>query len=271
MRITINGQLSLMLLYEMIMERIPNALAIMHNTDGLETKIPREHVDTYMEICKEWEQITNLQLEHDEYQKLVVGDVNNYIGLNNYKEVDLTTWREVKRKNPHYKFKIERDKFYFAPAKLKGRFDFYGLQLHKNKSKLVIPKAIYNYFIHDIMPQDYLDQNKNILDYCIGGKSKGDWKQVAKYIKDQRYQEEDLQKINRYYISNSGIKIIKVNKSDGREIQLESGQWLQTVFNKMKIEPKWENYNINRAYYLEAIEQEIDNITNVSSNQLTLF
>lgn len=271
MRITINGQLSLIMLYEMIMERIPDAKALMQNTDGIETIIPRSAVEEYMQICKEWEDMTNLELEHDEYQKLVLADVNNYIGLNNFKEVDLTSWREIKRKNPHYKFKVEGDKFYFAPAKMKGRFDFFNLQLHKNKSKLIIPKAIYNYFIHDIMPHDYLDENKNILDYCIGGKSKGDWKQVARYIKEGKYNEDDLQKINRYYISKSGVKIIKVNKTDGREIQLESGQWLQTVFNKLKVEPKWENYNINKGYYLEAIEQEIDNIMNVSSNQLSLF
>jgi len=94
MRITINGQLSLMMLYEMIMERIPDAIPIMHNTDGLETKIPREYVDLYLSICKEWEDLTNLQLEHDEYQKLAIAGCNNYIGLNNYTEVDLKTWRE---------------------------------------------------------------------------------------------------------------------------------------------------------------------------------
>jgi hypothetical protein len=121
------------------------------------------------------------------------------------------------------------------------------------------------------MPQAYLDENRNILDYCIGGKSKGDWKQVARYIKDGVYNEDQLQKINRYYISKSGVKIIKVNKNDKREIQLESGKWLQTVFNKLKVEPKWETYNINKGYYLEAIEQEIESIMNVSSNQLTLF
>jgi hypothetical protein len=271
MRITINGQLSLVMLYEMIMERIPGAKALMQNTDGIETIIPRQYIDQYMEICKEWEDMTNLQLEHDEYQKLILADVNNYIGLNNFKQVDITTWREIKQKNPHYKFKVEGDKFYFAPAKIKGRFDFFDLQLHKNKSKLIIPKAIYNYFIHDIMPHDYLDENRNILDYCIGGKSKGDWKQIARYIKNGVYNEEYLQKINRYYISKSGVKIIKVNKNDNREIQLESGRWLQTVFNKFKIETKWENYDINKGYYLEAIEKEINNIINVASNQLTLF
>ena len=66
------------------------------------------------------------------------------------------------------------------------------------------------------------------------------------------------------------MKIIKVNKKDTREIQLESGRWLQSIYNKMEIKPKWEEYNINKRYYLDAIEQEIDSIIAVS-NQLTLF
>lgn len=271
MRITINGQLSLIMLYEMIMERIPDAVALMQNTDGIETRISRKYVDEYMKICDEWEKLTNLQLEHDEYQKLVLGDVNNYIGLNNFKEVDIATWRDIKNKNPHYKFKVEDGKFFFAGAKMKGRFDFFGLALHKNKSKLIIPKAVYNYFIHDILPEEYIKKNRDILDYCIGGKSKGDWQITSRYVDNGEYKEQKLQKINRYYISNNGVKLTKVNKNDGREIQLESGKWLQTVFNKMICEKKWKSYDINTGYYLEAIEQEITNILDVPSKQMKLF
>jgi len=122
-----------------------------------------------------------------------------------------------------------------------------------------------------MLPEEYLNQNKNILDYCIGGKSKGDWQQVSRTIVNGEFHEEKLQKINRYYISKTGVKIIKVNKNDNREIQLESGKWLQTIYNKMEIEPKWENYNINKSYYLSAIEQEINNILKVSTSQLELF
>ena len=39
----------------------------------------------------------------------------------------------------------------------------------------------------------------------------------------------------------------------------------------MKLEPKWENYNIDNGYYLQAIEKEINNILQVSANQLQLF
>ena len=271
MRITINGQLTLMMLYEQIMERIPGAIALLQNTDGVETIIPKEHYDLYMQICEEWEQTTSLNLEHDQYQKLVLSDVNNYIGVNNYVKVDITKWREVKQSQPHYLFKVENDKFSFAPVKLKGRFDFHNLQLHKNKSKLVIPKALYQYFVNDILPEDYLEQNKNILDYCIGGKSKGQWQQVARSVENGAFKEETLQKINRYFISKQGVKIVKVNKDDSREIQLEAGRWVQTVFNKMEVKPKWELYNIDKVYYLQAIETEINNILTVNTNQLKLF
>jgi len=271
MRITVNGQLTLMMLYEMIMEEIPDAVALMQNTDGIETRIPRDQVDNYMKICEKWEKITKLNLEHDSYQKLIVGDVNNYIGVNDFKITDLSNWRKIRQKNPHYLFKVENDKFSYAPTKMKGRFDFHELALHKNKSKLVVPKAIFYYFVHDKLPEDYLNENRNILDYCIGSKSKGDWKQYARGIKDGEYISEQLQKINRYYISNSGVKIIKVNSSDDREIQLESGRWLQRVFNSLEIKPKWEDYNIDKTYYLRAIESEIDNILDAGRNQLKLF
>ena len=271
MKITINGQLTLMMLYEQIMERIPGAISLLHNTDGVETIIPRKYYDEYMLICKEWEETTNLLLEHDQYQKLVLGDVNNYIGVNNFKEVDITKWREIKQSDPHYIFKVENDKFSYAAVKLKGRFDFHNLQLHKNKSKLVIPKAIHQYFVHNVLPEEYLEQNKNILDYCIGFKSNGDWKCVARSIKQGAFVQEDLQRTNRYYISKSGVKIIKLNTVDKREIQLEAGKWIQAIFNKMKMEPKWDSYNIDKGYYLQAIENEINGILTVSSNQLRLF
>ena len=88
--------------------------------------------------------------------------------------------------------------------------------------------------------------------------------------KDKVAQKDELQKINRYYISNKGCKIVKINKNDQREIQLESGQWVQTVMNKIE-NKKWSDYDINEKYYLNAIEKEINNIIGVKNNQLMLF
>ena len=176
----------------------------------------------------------------------------------------------MKKKNPHYLFKAKGTKLYYASTKCKGRFEFNNLMLHKNKSKLVIPKGIYAYFVKGMLPSDYIQSNKNILDFCIGGKSKGDWYQISRYIDDDKLAEDKLQKINRYYISNKGCKIIKINSKDQREIQLEAGQWLQTVYNKMKLYVRWSKYDIDDRYYIQAIEREISNIM-AESNQLKLF
>ena len=241
MRITINGQLSLSMLYEMICEEIPGAIPLMQNTDGLETVIPREYVDKYMEICARWEELTNLQLEHDTYSKIVLGDVNNYIA-------------------------VTED----GKSKCKGRFEYKDLALHKNKSFLIIPKALHAYFVEGIDPEKYLSENQNIFDYCGGVKIKGDWKYVEKHIKNGQYVEKELQKTIRYYICNSGSKIVKVNKSDGREIQTEAGKWLQQVYINHIDDMPFDEYEINTKYYLENIRKEIEGLE-PNKNQLSLF
>ena len=240
MKITINGQLSLSMLYEMICEEIPGAIPLMQNTDGLETVIPKDQVDKYMEICARWEELTSLQLEHDKYSKIILGDVNNYIA-------------------------ITED----GKAKCKGRFDFENLALHKNKSFSIIPKAIFNYFVNGIEPKEYLKTQKNIFDYCGGVKIKGDWKFYEHSVVNGNYAKLPLQHTIRYYISHKGSKIIKTNLTDSREIQIEAGKWMQTTMINY-VEKDIEDYDINYDYYLENIEKEINSLE-PKITQLKLF
>ena len=242
MRITINGQLSLLMLYEMLSDGIPGSVPIMQNTDGLEMLIPEGYKDKYFEICTQWEQLTQLQLEHDEYQKIILADVNNYIAV--YKN---------------------------GKTKCKGRFEFNELALHKNKSALIVPKAIYAYFINDVVPEVFLQQNRNIFDYCIGVKKKGDWFFMETCFDKGKRTDTILQAVVRYYISNKGCKIIKTNSADGRETQTEAGKWMQTVFNEFQ-EQSWDKYDVNDDYYLDKIYKEIEKICKTKSNsQLSLF
>jgi hypothetical protein len=240
MSITINGQLSLSMLYEMICEEIPNAIPLMQNTDGLETMIPREYEAKYMEICERWEKMTNLLLEHDKYSKIVLGDVNNYIAVNEA-----------------------------GKSKCKGRFEYKDLALHKNKSFLVIPQALHAYFVDGVKPEKFIKENLNIFDFCGGVKIKGDWNFTEHKVVDGLYKEEPLQHTIRYYVSKSGSKIIKKNNSDNREIQVEAGKWMQSLMIDY-VEKPFEEYNINYDYYLEKIRKEINSLEPFS-NQLSLF
>lgn len=271
MRITINGQLSLMMLYTMLTEGIPGSIPIMQNTDGLEMMIPKKYKDKYLEICKQWEDITQLQLEHDEYQKLIVPDVNNYIGVFKYKEVTKEEWLNLQKDNPEYQFKREDGKFYVGKTKCKGRFEFRDRPLHKNKSFTVVPKALFYYFVHGIKPEDYIKTNRDIFDYCGQTKARGAWKFRHTYVENGEVVVEDLQKTLRYYVCDTGTKIIKHNTADGRDINVEAGRWLQKIFNKYEEKP-FEEYNIDMNFYLEKINKEIQAMQpDIFSNQMKLF
>ena len=149
---TINGQLLLSMLIEKLLIQIPDSILLQTNTDGATLKFKREYIPIYEKICKEWELLTKLTLEYAEYKAMYIWDVNNYISI------------------------YTDDK-----AKCKGRFEWEDLQnhkythLHKNKSNLIVAKAIFNYFVNGINPEIYLKSNTNIFDYCSGVKIKGDW------------------------------------------------------------------------------------------------
>jgi len=250
MQITINGQLLLSMLYEMLCEAIPDAAPLMQNTDGLEMMIPVTAVSTYMSVCHQWELLTKLQLEHDEYTKMVIGDVNNYIAVNKKGKV-----------------------------KCKGRFEWEDLDkkktatLHKNKSFLIIPKAIHAYFVNGVKHEDFLATNTNIFDYCGGVKAKSGWHYEGRDFVNNQQQVTKLKKIVRYYVSNRGTKLIKCH-TDGRELQVEAGVWRQIVANEIDINKPFESYDINFSYYLEAIYKEINQIEKVKNRnvkQLSLF
>jgi len=241
----------------------------MQNTDGLEMMIPANKRDLYFSICKQWEEMTKLQLEHDQYQKLILADVNNYIAVYKNKEISKDEFLKLKSKKSNDILKASKGRYWQAPTKCKGRFEFSDLALHKNKSFLIIPKAIFNYFVHDIKPEDTLKQNKNIFDYCGGVKIKGDWIFQETCVINKEIKTVNLQSTLRYFISNKGCKIMKCHKTDGREIQLEAGSWLQTIMNTY-VELEWSDYDINKKYYIDRIYKEIDNIVPPKASQYVL-
>ena len=250
MQITINGQLLLSMLYEMICQEIPEAVPLMQNTDGFETLMPTSCIEKYHEICDRWCKTTQLELEHDEYSKMIIRDVNNYIAVSKSGKV-----------------------------KCKGAFEWEDLDkkkvavFHKNKSFLIIPKAIHAYFTKGISPEDFIASNQNIFDYCAGIKSKGGWYFENREMKNGELITIRQQKIVRYYVSSKGGKLVKCHP-DGRLIQVESGPWLQTTINEINETTPFDSYSINKSYYLDQIYKEIHQIEkekSLSSTQLSLF
>jgi hypothetical protein len=250
MQITINGQLQLSMLYEMLCLEIPEGIPLMQNTDGLEMMIPTSAISTYMDVCAKWEKITQLNLEHDEYSKMIIADVNNYMAV--YKN---------------------------GKVKSKGKYEWEDLEkkkvaiFHKNKSFLIIPKAVYAYFVYGTLPEEFLAQNRSVYDYCGGIKAKGGWYYEERSLVNGELVTNKLQKIVRYYVTKSGTKIMKCHP-DGREMQVEAGEWMQKIANEIDPNMSYEAYDIDTEYYLENIYKQIEQINKVklsSFTQLSLF
>ena len=78
MAITINGQLMLCMLAEMLLE-VPTLQFIQINTDGITYRVHRDYEPKAKEICEIWEKYTLLKLEDVDYSRMWIRDVNNYV------------------------------------------------------------------------------------------------------------------------------------------------------------------------------------------------
>lgn len=261
MRITCNGQLLLVMLLEDLCESIPGARPVMVNTDGGEIIIPREYESLYHEICNKWEELTKLQLEFETYMKLFIPDVNNYLGIYTAKTISKEDALEKIKEFPKPLIKkTKTGEYNYYGVKGKGRFEV-DKPLHKNKSYRVNRLALYNYFVHNQEPEKTLAECKNIFDYCAGVRAKGTWVFVGSILKDGVIVEDKLPKTLRYYRSDKGYKIKKVKGDDlKRSIKLEADSSLEMPMNRYDASIPFEDYNIDKGFYLRKIRKEIENI-----------
>lgn len=245
---TITGELSLMMLIEAY--ELAGINVISANTDGVTIMIKKCYIDKMHEINTWWCELTSYELERADYQKIIFSTVNDYLAIK--------TDGEVKKK---------------------GDFltDF---ELHKNKSARVVPMALEQYFVRNIPVDTTIKSHSNIFDFCLRQKASKDFHYEG--IDRSTGVKTVYNKLIRYYVSNTGEKLLKVKNEDSDSgaaavSQVEAGEWLATVCNKL--DTKHPLDNINYAYYIERAEKLIRKIETegkakkivVNPNQLSLF
>jgi len=238
MKITINGQLLLAMLTESFI--LSNIEIIQVNTDGVMIRCKNTDEERVKEICKQWEELTKLSLDFDYFKKIIMRDVNNYIG------VYLVPGKEKETKQKGV-FLVDRE-------------------LYKDHSMKVVRKAVHDYFTYDIPIEQTIKTHTDIYDFCIRYKSTGDWKPEAHYLDGQRERIDELNKNVRFFISKNGASLYKRHKTDNRLIGIQVGKCI-TVFNQYFERPMNE-YNIDYEFY---IKEAYDIVFSVYDGQLTLF
>ena len=245
---TITGELSLMMLIEAY--ELAGINVISANTDGVTIRIKKDLIDKMHEINSWWSELTQYELERADYQKIIFSTVNDYLAIK--------TDGEIKKK---------------------GDFltDF---ELHKNKSARIVPLALEQYFVRDIPVDTTIRSHSNIFDFCLRQKASKDFHYEG--IDRSTGERTVYNKLIRYYISNTGEKLLKIKNEDSTSgaaavSQVEAGEWLATVCNKLDKNHPLDN--INYAYYIEKAERLIRKIETegkahkivVNPNQLSLF
>jgi hypothetical protein len=250
--ITINGQLLLLMLAELLSVRIKDVVFYQLNTDGISIGYHPDQEDAVIACMKKWEKYTQLSLEDKFYDKMVIVDVNNYLAVD--------TKGKVKRKGIFAYSMNPADK---------------ELEYHKNPSFLIIPKALEAYFVNNVPYADYIKSNKDIYDFCAGVKVKRDFN-----VMEHWYDHEDVcirkrvvnERVIRYYVTQEFLSLKKTYnleaKMAGKTVEIEKG-WNTKLFNTY-YEAPMEAYNLDYKYYIGETRKVVDLVSKNSTN-LKLF
>lgn len=200
-RVTINGQLMLLMLIDSLEEA---GIEVFYaNTDGVTARVHMDQRETYKEICNEWQRRTKFDLEFSSFKKCIIRDVNNYLI-------------------------IKSD----GSVKMKGVLDIDRWKdLRKGFDKPVIPWAIHEFFVRGTPVEETIHNHEDLLDFCLAQKPAKTFQVVYDAIDPKLNQvvRTKIQQANRYYVSNSGGSIRKIAiKSDKtgnfKEISMVAGE-----------------------------------------------
>lgn len=191
MTITISGQLSLCMLAEKLLE-IPTLKMIQCNTDGLTYHVMREHADAAMQICRDWEKVTKLELEDVTYSAMYISNVNNYIAV--------SEGGKVKRKGSYAW--INRNHDAENPE----------VSWHQNQSAPIIAKAVCDYMVDGTPVEETITNHEDIYDFMLRTKVPRSSRLVGETYNDKGEIDStvELQRITRYYVATEGVELIKI-------------------------------------------------------------
>lgn len=249
--VTVGGQIDIFMLAEDI-EQIPTAHVVSMNTDGLTVVIDEQYIQEYYRVCREWEiQVGNDEignLEYVEYELLAQTSVNDYIAVKKadwvYKDDKFTS--------------VSIDKPISERLKKKGDF-LTSYELHKNKSKRIVPIALEKYITERVPVIDTIKAHRNLYDFGIAKKASKDY--FYRLIDRKTGKFRDMNRLIRYYCSKEkGDKIFKFKyehseKTGPVKSVVESTSQYQILFNSSIETDKWEELDIDYKYYEDCCDK----------------
>lgn len=186
MTITINGQLMLAMLAEWLLS-VPTLRIIQANTDGITYFVHRDYEPQAAALCRQWEQVTRLNLEDANYRRMFIRDVNSYIA----EDLD---------------GKLKQKGAYWHPDPLNYSQSISEAQppaWHKDLGNCISIRAAVAAMVHNVPPETYIRAHTDPFDFMLR-------------IKVGRSDSLTLngapvQKTSRYYVARNGGQMVKTS------------------------------------------------------------
>lgn len=234
-KIRMNGQLILLMLVDRLLSI--NCKIVQVNTDGVVYIADKANRELINQFVREVENITKLHFDSDDYESFYQYDVNNYFGIRKgYSQSG----------DPSL---IEK----------KGKF-ITEIGLNNSMTPVVISKAVINYFLTKEPIDKFVKEDKNIRDFLMS-------QSVNREFKIE-YGNKPVQRINRYYASNSGYYLMRVKdkmyETKKESILSDVGVILLNHIDDVPIEKR----KINYQYYIGKANTIVSEFIN---RQLTIF
>lgn len=200
--------------------------------DGATFLVQRDKMEEFNKICKDWMAMTRYELEFQEYKSMWFSNVNNYIAL----KPDGT-------------------------VKKKGDTFLTDYEIFKDKSNRVIPLALEDYFIKGTDPETFIKNHKNIFDFCARGKVNKSF--YISSIDRKENDEENFEKLIRYYVAKDGTKLLKRKRANvltraAKQSEIVAGSRYQMLLNNPDEENLEEHLkNIDYQWYIDKVLEVI--------------
>ena len=172
--VCITNQLAMSQLIVMLASKCETIDFLNINTDGIMYEIDKSEDKIATQIVDSWCKLTGFEMERDDFSKVWQKDVNNYIGI---------------KTDGH--------------MKTKGGFvSLYDGGNFKTNSLSIIDKAIVEYLVNGIEPEETIGSETDIFKFQSIVKTGGTYEGSYHYVNGERV---EIQKVNRIYAVKNPI------------------------------------------------------------------
>lgn len=239
------GQLLILqLIYDL--QKIPTLEMVSANTDAVMFTIEEENKPMALDVLKQWENLTGLELEEDRIVKIIMRDVNNYCEIVETKDGYKVNYKGGEFKGKH-KFKWNKEQQTFEYS-----FD----DDIETNSLTIVSEALLKNLLFDIPIDETINKCDDIFRFQMITHLGSTYEKI---VQESPNGDMELQRNNRIYAGKKPSGLIVKVKYDGRRDSLANCPPNPIVDNANQCSID----DVNKEWYIKLAYQKLNDFKGV--------